>query len=203
MADPDESKNDNSAPASKRSKTTVLSLAFVTMFTMVGFAYMFSIVAGGREIDAMQAMNLASAQYVAGNIVVAGDLAERSGLDQLNEEHMELYPMQQFLIGAGTHARANQAVSPRDRHEQMEKALPYLQRAHDLGFPEGRDSEGHRMLGSTLHAMGRHANAAKHLRQAVEIDLTLRAELLPLLARSLASSITAKPDEALRTIEAH
>ncbi|MCR9207353.1 MAG: hypothetical protein NXI28_03925 [bacterium] len=203
MAEPDESKNDNSAPASKRSKTTVLSLAFVTMFTMVGFAYMFSIVAGGREIDAMQAMNLASAQYVAGNIVVAGDLAERSGLDQLNEEHMELYPMQQFLIGAGTHARANQAVSPRDRHEQMEKALPYLQRAHDLGFPEGRDSEGHRMLGATLHAMGRHAKAAKHLKQAVEIDLTLRAELLPLLARSLASSITAKPDEALRTIEAH
>ncbi|MEP6169814.1 MAG: tetratricopeptide repeat protein, partial [Rhodopirellula bahusiensis] len=183
MADPDDPKNENAAPPSKRSKTTVLSLAFVTMFTMVGFAYMFSIMAGGREIDAAQVLNLASAQYVAGNVVVAGDLAENSGLDQLNEEEMKLFPMQEFLIGAGAHARANQAVSPRDRHEQMEKALPHLQRAHDLGFPEGRDSEGHRMLGATLHAMGRHAKAAEHLKKAVEIDLTLRAELLPLLAR--------------------
>ncbi|MCC9658549.1 tetratricopeptide repeat protein [Rhodopirellula halodulae] len=201
MAEPDEPKND--AKPGGRSKATVASLGFVTMFTMVGFAYMFSIVAGGREIDARQTMNLASAQYVAGNIVVAGDLAAKATLDEENEEEMELYPMQQFLIGAGSFARAHQAISPRDRHEQMETALPYLERSNDLGFPDGRDAEGHRMLGEALHSIGRHERAVKHLRRAVEIDLTLRSKLLPLLARSLASSISAKPDEALRTIVEH
>ncbi|WDQ14829.1 tetratricopeptide repeat protein [Rhodopirellula sp. P2] len=203
MAKPDETDTQDANPPSSRSKTTVASLAFVTMFTMVGFAYMFSIVAGGREIDAPQTLNLASAQYVAGNVIVAGDLAARAKLNEKNEDERKLYPMQQFLIGAGTYARANQAVSLRDRQEQMEKALPYLQRAHSLGFPEGRDAEGHQMLGGTLNAIGRHEQAAKHLKQAVDIDLTLRGELLPLLARSLASSISAKPDEALRTIVAH
>ncbi|MFG0265556.1 MAG: hypothetical protein ACF8AM_10455, partial [Rhodopirellula sp. JB055] len=172
MAETNETENQDATPSSSRSKTTVASLAFVTMFTMVGFAYMFSVVAGGRDIDAAQTLNLASAQYVAGNIVVAGDLAARAKLNAEDADERKLYPMQQFLIGAGAYARANQAISPRDKHTQMEKALPYLQRANALGFPEGRDAEGHQMLGGTLHAMGRHEQAAKHLEKAVAIDLT-------------------------------
>jgi len=109
--------------------------------------------------------------------------------------------LQQFLIGAGRHARAMSQTTPRERRYALLDAVRFLEKAQELGFPDGRVAAGHRLLGTAYHEIGRHRDAVDHLTRAMDSDLTLRGELLPLLARSQSEAALISPADALATLQ--
>lgn len=106
-----------------------------------------------------------------------------------------------FLVGAGQIQRAQQAETRAERRVLMAEAVPILQDAARLGFPDGREAEGQRMLGEALLDLGRYQEAAQSLRVAINGDLTLREEWTPAIAAAELHGTGANPNQALRTIQ--
>jgi hypothetical protein len=209
----------------------VIAAGVLTLSTITGFAYLFSLWAGGTEISPQQTLRLASAQYVAGNPVVAGELAasvslENAVTDDLAEEGADAaavdtreppseeeiakaeeadrwLSLQSFLIGAGVFEKSTGLDSPRGRREELKKAIPSLKQSETLGFPEGRESDGHRMLGLALHGVGDYDAATDHLQRAIDKDITLKAELMPVLAVAQARRPREDLNEAIQAINTY
>lgn len=183
-----EASNDNAAPpgSSKGLPLPVVAAGLLTLSTLGGFAYLFSIWASSGEIAPQEKLRMASAQYVAGNQIVAGNLANQVLLDEENEDDQKWLGLQNFLSGAGTFYQAMQIELPRDRRNLLAEALPRLQSAEESGFPDGRAADGYRMLGIASKDLGDYEAATNHLQKAIDLDLTLQAELMPLLAISRA-----------------
>ncbi|SMP61732.1 hypothetical protein SAMN06265222_107162 [Neorhodopirellula lusitana] len=181
-----------------------------TLATIVSFGYLFSVWGSSSNISALDTLRLASAQYVSGNLVVAGELASSVTLPSSNEdeepaEGEEPEPvesdedgepeedsqeswvvLQDFLIGAGLYEKSTKEVLPADRRDVLEKAIPALEKSRDAGFPEGRSAAGHRMLGLSYYEMGQYDEATESLDRAIKGDLTYRTELTPVLATARA-----------------
>lgn len=213
-----------------------IAAGVLTLSTLVGFAYLFSVWASSGEITPHEKLRMASAQYVAGNQIVAGNLANQVILDEENEDDVEVseddvevsedaviedevdedndevtdddenedaqvwLALKKFLSGAGTFYQAMQMELPRDRRNLLKEALPSLQAAQELGFPDGRSADGYRMLGIANKEMGDYEAATNYLQKAIDFDLTLQAELTPLLAISSARRPREDLDEAIQAI---
>ena len=195
--------DDNSAvpSSSKGLPLAVIAAGVLTLSTLVGFAYLFSIWASSGEIAPQEKLRMASAQYVAGNQVVAGNLADQVILDEENEEDQKWLALQNFLSGAGTFDQAMNMELPRDRRNLLKVALPRLQTAQEHGLPEGRGADGYRMLGIASKELGDYESATNFLQMAIDLDLTLQAELMPLLAISRARRPHEDLNEAIRAID--
>lgn len=70
-----DSKSEPDAPSPSGRPFAVIAAAATTIATLIGFAYLFSVWAGSLEITAEDKLRLAAAQYIAGNVKVAGNLA--------------------------------------------------------------------------------------------------------------------------------
>ncbi|MEM9368054.1 MAG: hypothetical protein AAGD07_18835 [Planctomycetota bacterium] len=210
-------------PTTPGRRVMLAGVGVVTLTSLLGFATMFSIWLGGGDIDSKRILRLASSQYVAGNRIVAADLAKQAmlsagGSDSETEDEapledsepeaeqekpndeQEWQSLKDFLIGAGQSARADLAGSARERRDALQEAIPHLQRSSKAGFPEGRSAEGHRLLGEALFVNGFVDDAITHLKTAVQDDVTYRRELLPILAEAQAASALVVPREALTTL---
>lgn len=177
------------------------AVAALVLVTIGGFAVLASNWMSHQALSPQRALRLASSQYVAGNVIVAGELAAGVTLDAESEDDAAWLPLRDFLVGAGQFAKAEQMTSPRDRRVQATTALEPLTAAEKAGFPEGRYAEGYRLLGRIHHETGRHNEAIGHLQTAIDADLTLRSELLPLLSKSQSLATPAQTDAALSTID--
>ncbi|EMI45843.1 Tetratricopeptide TPR_2 repeat protein [Rhodopirellula sp. SWK7] len=196
----------NSDAAESASGSSGLSLSVATagtavVATMTGFAYLFSLWASSGDISPEKTLKIASAQYVAGNAIVAGELADTIVLDEESETEQEWLPLHSFLLGAGQFEKAMLLDSPRARREELQLAIPPLLRAEQAGFPEGRSADGHRMLGLAFQQVGDYEAAAKHLQAAIDVDLTLRGELVPVLAVARARRPHENLNEAIVAID--
>ncbi|EMI56241.1 hypothetical protein [Rhodopirellula sallentina] len=203
MPDPDPATTDDAQSDSGSSKISlsVATAGTAVLATMTGFAYLFSLWASSGEISPIQTLKIASSQYVAGNAVVAGELAASVELDEESETDQEWMPLHSFFIGAGQFEKAMRLESPRARRKELQEAIPPLVNAETLGFPEGRAADGHRMLGMAYHQVGDYEAAAKHLQAAIDVDLTLRGELVPILAIARARRPREDLDEAIVAID--
>lgn len=221
----------------------MIAATSTTIATLIGFAYLFSVWAGSTVISDEDKLRLAAAQYVAGNVKVAGNIASQvvlpgdrqrasAGVDQpaveldIPEEFPDELPeeesdddasegepeesaddsegwlsLQKFLVGAGLFHEAIELELPADRRERLKEAVPYLEKANEEGFPPGRDADGFRMLGIAHQELGDYEKSTQYLQQAIERDLTMRAELKPLLAISSARRPLKDLSEAIAAVD--
>ena len=203
----------------------VIVAGITTIATMACFAYLFSVWGSSGDISPQDTIRLASAQYVAGNLVVAGDLAASVSLGtggeendeeiadeveqgqdsekdkERDEENASWVQLQNFLIGAGAYVKSTKEELPVDRREILKEAIGPLEKARDGGFPDGRASDGFRMLGLAYYEMGNYDAASNNLQNAIELDLTLRSELTPILAVASAKRPREDLNEAIVAID--
>lgn len=203
----------------------VIAAGVLSLTTLVGFAYLFSIWASSGEISPQEKLRLASAQYVAGNTIVAGNLADQVNLEveadeegladeenadealpgeqtqgEEDEEAQKWLSLQNFLSGAGAFEQAMQMELPLDRRNGLNEALPRLKAAEEAGFPDGRDADGYRMLGIASQDLGDYEAATRYLQKAIDLDLTNQTELMPRLAISRARRPQENLNEAIEAI---
>lgn len=178
----------------------VVAVSAVTLATIIGFAYLFSLWISSGELTPLQTLHLASSQYVAGSAIVAGELAAGVTLDEQSEADQPWISRRSFLIGAGLFEQAMLRESPRARREGMLEALPFLTEAAQAGFPAGRTVDGHRMLGLAAQQVGDYDTATIHLQDAMDSDIALGSELAPVLAVARARRSAENLGEAIDEI---
>jgi tetratricopeptide (TPR) repeat protein len=174
-----------------------------------------------------EVLRLASNQYLAGNRVVAGELASSVELEfeepetppvdhkapppvanelkakelaEKRQQYEKWKNLQQFLISAGILARIDTAKDDRQRRNMQREAVDLLRRVEKVGFPDGRDTEGNRLLGKTLFDLGEYGEAQLPLETALRLDPTLLRELMPVYAMCLRRANPARPADALDVI---
>ncbi len=116
------------------------------------------------------------------------------------KDRIEWIRLRDFLVGAGKVARAEEEDDIRQRRRFLHAAVPYLEAARAAGFPSGRQTEGHRMLGESLFHLGRYDEAIVALNTALARDPTLQRDLLPILAEAQLNSLGPHSDQSLATI---
>ncbi|TWU50892.1 Tetratricopeptide repeat protein [Rubripirellula tenax] len=129
--------------------------------------------------------------------------AEEIAAAEEAERFQEWVRLRDFLVGAGKVAKAQALADFRERRQQLIEAAAALAAAQKSGFPAGRQTEGHRMLGEAYFQLGRYADAAETLSEAVRLDPTLRRPLLPTIAESQLRTRGPSIEPALATIEEH
>ncbi len=87
-----------------------------------------------------------------------------------------------YVIGATSLYEADETFDPGDRAQRYLVAARYLARAHDRGFPAGRETEGLYLLGRSLHETGSYAAAIAVLTELAEKSPALRPAAQRLLA---------------------
>ncbi len=116
----------------------------------------------------------------------------------------EWISLRDFLVGAGKFARAADLDDFRQRRQMWFDAIEPLERSRRDGFPPGRQTDGHRMLGEAYFQTGRFPEAADSLLIAVKRNPTTRRRLLPMIAEAhLRSPSNESAEPAVRTIEEH
>lgn len=240
--------NPKTEAAPRRSKSAILTSPTVLigaagLASLLGFVAIVSIWMHSSPPSGHDRLRLAQEQYLSGEIIVAGKLAEQVQLDppsdaeatdadssgevppaepsgaetpsgngeaDSNEDDEDAEPedpaqvwraLKSFLVGAGMVERARLADTRAERRTLMSEAILVLQESEQLGFPGGRDAEGHRMLGEALLDVGRFDDAANSLRRAIDRDLTLQAEWTPAIAKAELQGGGANPKGALKTIQ--
>ena len=207
---------------------TIALMLSAALAAIGGFAVLFSLWWQTGVEDPHEILRIASREFVAGRPIVAGELAERVELstlesgdagdaeelpDGLDEESPEAIArkkrreaslnwirLRHFLVGVGKVARANEQEEPRQRRRHLHESIPYLQAAKELGFPPGRQTQGHRILGEALFKLGKYDEAIPELQKTIDQDPSLRRELLPLLAEAQLKSIAGRTDLSHQTI---
>jgi tetratricopeptide (TPR) repeat protein len=177
--------------------------------------------------EPVEVLRLASNQYLAGNRVVASELAssvelvfeepelppvvhgapppiadeaKAKELTEQRQQHKQWKNLQQFLISAGILARIDTAKDDRQRRNMQREAVELLRKVGEVGFPEGRDTEGNRLLGTTLFNLGEYGEAQSPLETALKLDPTLFRELTPTYAMCLRRASPPRAAEALDMI---
>ncbi|MEM9587487.1 MAG: tetratricopeptide repeat protein, partial [Planctomycetota bacterium] len=173
------------------------------LIAIAGFAMLFSRWFGGGVPDKFRTLQLARAQYINDEPVVAGKLAEKVELSAESEEEAELIAERDFLVGVGLVQQAAREGNSREKRRLLYDAIPILESSAKLGFPPGRFAEGHRNLGESYYRLGKFDQAIASLQQAIEIDSLLRRQLLPLLADSQLHANGERSPDALSTIDLH
>ncbi len=124
--------------------------------------------------------------------------------DEVAEDpQQEWMRLRDFLIAAGKLSRALAEDDFRERRRMLIDAIKPLETARQTGFPMGRQTEGHRMLGEALYELGRYPDAADALTVAIGRDPTLRRTLLPKIAESQFRTGGPALVSSLATIEDH
>jgi tetratricopeptide (TPR) repeat protein len=199
------------------------------LLAIAGFGGLFSMWWRSEISDDYEILRVASQEFINGRPIVAGELAESvelaepteaaeadGAVDELpadaepaspgREAAGEAEPRSQwillrnFLVGAGRVARANQEEDLRQRRHLLHEAVPFLESARDAGFPPGRQTDGYRLLGESLFALGRYDDAIAAIRKAIDRSPMLRRSLLRMLAESQLRSPTPQAEQALETI---
>ncbi|TWU57509.1 tetratricopeptide repeat protein [Rubripirellula reticaptiva] len=117
------------------------------------------------------------------------------------EKLQEWIRLRDFLVGAGKVAKAQEETDFRQRRRQLLEAVRPLEASRQNGFPAGRQTEGHQMLGDAFYQLGRYPDAAIELLAAAELDPGLRRSLLSKIADSQLRSRGTSAQPALATIE--
>lgn len=114
----------------------------------------------------------------------------------------EWMSLRDFLVGAGLVARAGDVDDFRQQQQRWMDAIEPLEKSRRDGFPPGRQTDGHRMLGEAYFHVGRFPEAAQSLILAVKRDPTIRRKMLPMIAESqLRSPSIEAAQPAVQTIE--
>ncbi|MGI9472229.1 MAG: hypothetical protein ACR2NZ_11880 [Rubripirellula sp.] len=209
---------------------TIALMVSAALAAIGGFAVLFSLWWQTDLNDPHEILRIASREFVAGRTIVAGELAESvklatpgqtdadSGEDKRepieadisspeaiaaekkHQADLNWICLRDFLVGVGKVARANEQNEPRQRRRNLHDAIPFLQAAKDRGFPPGRQTQGHRILGEALFKLGRFDEAIPELRWTIEQDPSLRRELLPMLAEAQLKSIAGRTVLSNQTI---
>lgn len=167
--------------------------------------------------------NLRVAGNLAAQVQLEGDTDEQSMTDQetfgdepsppdesvegeepiatTSEEEQKWLPLQKFLVGAGLFDEASSMELPADRRAMLKKAVPLLEKSEELGFPQGREADGFRMLGIAQLELGDYEKSAQYLQDAIDNDLTMRSELTPMLAIASARRPREDLSEAIVAID--
>ncbi|WP_345327389.1 tetratricopeptide repeat protein [Novipirellula rosea] len=202
-----------------RDKITTSLMVLAAAIAVLGFGTVFSIWFGNGPPDAIETLKIASREYIAGNAIIAGRLAQSvdlgedlpeddtsgkaaTGDDENKDPLAEWRKLRQFLISAGEVVRARGTDEIRERREILIAAIPDFKAAVEKGLPVGREVEGKRLLAESYFSLGEFDRAAALFEELITLDPTLRRELLPLLAETLLRIREPKPEIALKTIEA-
>ncbi|TWT53002.1 Tetratricopeptide repeat protein [Rubripirellula amarantea] len=98
MAEPESQQSDGSSASAKRDMVSVAAMGVAAIASLAGFGLLFSLWWSTDISDPHQILRLASQEYVAGNVVLAGDLAEtvefatdpdKLGQESLSEDSAE------------------------------------------------------------------------------------------------------------------
>lgn len=203
MAKEKTASNDRQPRRGRRDLLVTALMGGAALLALLGFVGLFSLWMRAGTPDKQEILRLASERYVAGDRVLAGELAERVELDIDSEDEASWIALRDYLRGAGLASRAQEADSDHRRRSWLHRAVPLLESAADRGFPAGRAAEGSRLVAESLFAIGRFDDAIPALRSAMENDRTQTRWLRPLLARALLRSRGKRGDEALSTIDRH
>lgn len=187
--------------ASKSGNLTATLVSLAGIAAIGAFATLISIVMRSAEPGVAETLKIATEEYVAGRPELAARLAERVVLPEEGEGVEQLEQERDFLIGAGIAAAADRSRDLSAWRLAMDKALPYLERAHAAGLPAGREADGYRLLGEALLSKGQFQAAAENIRRAIDIDPSRRLELGPLLVECELSADAIPADQALRSAE--
>lgn len=214
-----------------RSDTLIAGLLWIcALFAIASLGYLFALWWQSSSPDEFEVLRIASREFVEGNPIIAGELAETVVFDDSDSgeafasdsgdlgaeasgrrevdaarkrsaERKRWSALRDFLVGAGRVARARSEQDLRLRRSMLHEAIPSLQSSQRFGFPDGRAAYGHRVLGESLCAVGRYDEAVESLQQAIEADPLSRRDLLPLLAQSQLSAMAPLTKQSLQTIE--
>jgi tetratricopeptide (TPR) repeat protein len=150
---------------SKRPLVAFPSLALVVL-AIIGGGYAATRVLFSAKPAVVQSGSAALAKLDAGDFAAARNLAIEMGANQ-ELSHDELGgPM--FVLGVVMMQEADEHLDSQKRQLLFRVAARYLEEARSRGFPEGREAEGLRRLGESLHGAGRYAQSVPVLRQAIE-----------------------------------
>ncbi|WP_197171052.1 tetratricopeptide repeat protein [Novipirellula aureliae] len=185
------------APHRPYDRVTMALMLTAAAAAVVGLGAIFSAWWGVAPPDPNETLEIASRQYVEGNLVLAGELAQTVQI----ADAKELQAQRDFLMAVGYVARANESELPRAKRQWLARALPILERVASSGFPLGREVEGNRYLGEAYYRLGEFDKAVGVLKQAIDRDPTLRRSLLPMLAMSQLNSTQPSAGLALSTID--
>lgn len=174
-------------PPGKPISGLALTMLLVAAITAVSaFATLLTVWARSQQPDAEQILKFAAVEYSAGRPAISAGLArtiqfdDTAGSDDADAME-ELRARRDFFIGAGTAASADPDDDLAAWRLALDQAIPYLQSAQKLGFPQGFEGEGGRLLGIALFSQGEHGEAAKSLGAAIKIAPAERLQLQPLL----------------------
>lgn len=199
----DERKQSTAKPGETGVKDSVIRLlAILGLVTAVGgFGMLFSIWSRSGPPDGYETLRIASREYVNGNLVLAGELAEQVTLDPELEDDKPWIQLRLFLTSAAAFQRARETGDARERRVMLFDTIPLLQESAQAGYPPGRESEGQRYLGESLFEFGRFDEAAVAMKRAMELDPTLARVLKTRLAIAELKSNQSLPLQAFTTIE--
>lgn len=133
----------------------------------------------------------------------AGNADEEAAAAAEVAERAQWIQLRDFLVGAGKFTRAGEATEPRLRRELLTESLEPLEASRQGGFPPGRQTQGHRMLGEAYYRLGRYGDAIESLQIAASRDPTLARELLPIIAVSQLRAGGPWVEQSLATIDRH
>lgn len=190
-------------PTRSRSRLTSALVAFTAIVSTLSFGALFAAWMRIDPADDDQILKLALDRFIDGDRVIAGRIAEQAEIEADNDPDGALRSLQSFLVGAGQIARGRQDTSGSERRRMLREAIPHLRSSQSRGFPPGRQAEGDRLLGESLHELGRYGDAVEPFRRAIDRDRTLGRSLIPRLAESLVRSPERRADEALEWLESY
>lgn len=168
-------------PAKPPLLTVPVAIMLVAGIAAVGaFATLFAVWFRSTTPGQTETLRIALDEYVAGRYEVARQLAER--VDPDVEEDVDNYKVREFLLGAAGVHLASELEEPDKMRLEIAAAVPHLEWLVEVGFPPGRNSEGQRLLGLGLRALGRYGAAIIPLEVAISEDPTLTRELMLPLA---------------------
>lgn len=189
-------------PAVRRSSRASWALIAAAGVAAIGaFATLFSVWARTTTPGLTDTLRIATDEYTAGRPAVAANLAQSVSFpDDFADQ--DLIHLREFLIGAGRAAAADPDADHDAWRLAMHEAIPHLKAAEAHGFPPGREADGQRLLGEALRSKGRFREAATRLATAIEVDPTLRRQLLPRLIESQLLAPDIPPERAVESTAA-
>ncbi len=188
------------ATAPEKGGTLAIALTAAAAVAAIGaFATLFSVWASSTLPGPEERLRIATDEYAAGRPMIAAKLAE--GVPLSGEEPLEMLQLRSFLIGAGKARAAESREDDGGQRLAMLEATEMLEESAELGFPQGREREGYRLLGQSALRAGRYGLAATTLQKAVDITPSLQRELLPQLAVAQLQAREVPAAQALASID--
>ncbi len=189
-----------------RDKVTLGLMGVAAFSAIAGFAVLFSKWWSIGPPNAVETLKIATRESIAGNVVIAGNLAktvkfEDEESETIQEETRDWIKLRDYLVVVSELDQISEIGDLKLRRGQMFDGLKRLETIGKQGFPAGREIEGKRILAESYLQLGRFKEANSLLAEVIERDPTLRRSLLLRLAESSLQASEPAYEATLATID--